>query len=1203
MNIFSGKKFNFFESKTIQDPLVEDKDERKGGVIPHLGIQSMDITFCGGKDHLIIGDVEGNVHIADEDFNIVSFPAHNGPVCHVIEYKNSKGVDVLITVGGGIDPRSDETKLQSAQVSNTAQQGSDVTGGHSNLSQKIEPPMIKIWNVAASRRKSTHEPTFLQEIRVVPEHSKLTASVTAFDVAQIAELSYIAVGFSDGIIALFTGDFLRDKSINIQRREDFEHKVTNLGFSNRVEAGRQILTLFATTSHEAKSYKLLPFEPIMDWPDAPCDRFCAAFRKRTQIEGEQLLLEDHPSEYNSIMCVGELVGLNFFVVEDKIRSVAVDGTKICIACFSGQQDYHAVASEDENRMTTLRLFDLENKLIAFDKIFHGGETVRFIVPIRDTLYVITSLHTVLVLKEKDIRYKLESLCSNDLYDIAVNLANQAGYSKETIAKLIKKHGDSLYETDPDNAIIQYCRTIGFEEPSYIIRKFLNMKNAKNLAHYLELLHLRRCANEHHTILLINCYVKLNEKEMLRQFIHGDFHALREKHNQFLEGEVAESDFAGFLLKDCGTPRIMGEYREYVNPSDGVPCYFKQLESSYIKLYREEYAIQADTIPVKFWWISEFNENHERICHYFRVMENADEPSNIIDWEIDLSGDLPKATVRAMPGPSVVSLQRVEFTVDAAISVLREAGCSEEALYLAGTRGKPFDKLKILVEDQRRFADALNFIRVDINTIEDVESALIAYGKRLVDEKPDEFTISMYNMCRMNTRKFKTFEEEQSEDAATTNITTKSHLSIEDFIHLFIDHPAHLRMLLTQLCHECSPKHGLPTLVWDTLLELCLREMIGEYKDKCYELEDKFILHGFARDVMFGQESRKSKLFEYICRRIIRNPNSKMDSNHALLLVQSYSPSTLGGEDEITRLQLVLYEKLGMNTMTVLYHLEQIRRFVSGRKYDKASKLRRELISACQTFGSKDADLWIQLLAFFAKTYNSMDQTTVQDIIACLAHIDEMNLLPPLLVIETLAQSEMMPLSVIKPFIERKLREEADQTRQYESSLENYRKQTSTLRDQVQQLQTQPVPFNVTKCSNCDKTLRRPTFHFLCDHSFCRDCVVEVCVECSHPHSDSYGSSSSCEKCGSTVRRKMCPKCKTGHLNIRQLREGMEKTKIDRESFHDTLKSASDGFTCLTEFVGKGIVAPSLNTEDSHGDELDKQVSDFELKLSFSLQCQ
>ena len=57
--------------------------------------------------------------------------------------------------------------------------------------------------------------------------------------------------------------------------------------------------------------------------------------------------------------------------------------------------------------------------------------------------------------------------------------------------------------DYDQAIAQYIETIGYTEPSYVIRKFLDAQRIHNLTTYLQALHEKGRANSDHTTLLLN----------------------------------------------------------------------------------------------------------------------------------------------------------------------------------------------------------------------------------------------------------------------------------------------------------------------------------------------------------------------------------------------------------------------------------------------------------------------------------------------------------------------------------------------------------------------------------------------------------------------------------------------------------------------------------------------------------------------------
>lgn len=64
-----------------------------------------------------------------------------------------------------------------------------------------------------------------------------------------------------------------------------------------------------------------------------------------------------------------------------------------------------------------------------------------------------------------------------------------------MAEIRRRYGDHLYaKHDYDAAMAQYVATIGFMEPSYVIRKFLDAQRIHNLTSYLEELHVQASFN-------------------------------------------------------------------------------------------------------------------------------------------------------------------------------------------------------------------------------------------------------------------------------------------------------------------------------------------------------------------------------------------------------------------------------------------------------------------------------------------------------------------------------------------------------------------------------------------------------------------------------------------------------------------------------------------------------------------------------------
>lgn len=132
------------------------------------------------------------------------------------------------------------------------------------------------------------------------------------------------------------------------------------------------------------------------------------------------------------------------------------------------------------------------------------------------------------------------LFKKNLYDIAIRIAKNQQYDAEGLAGIFKQYGDHLYGKGnyqgelltPEfsrsfiddilaGAVEQYIKTIGYLEPSYIIRRFLDSRHISYLTDYLEALHKQGQATADHTTLLLNCFTRLDFTDK----VIGTYHRL------------------------------------------------------------------------------------------------------------------------------------------------------------------------------------------------------------------------------------------------------------------------------------------------------------------------------------------------------------------------------------------------------------------------------------------------------------------------------------------------------------------------------------------------------------------------------------------------------------------------------------------------------------------------------------------------------
>lgn len=75
------------------------------------------------------------------------------------------------------------------------------------------------------------------------------------------------------------------------------------------------------------------------------------------------------------------------------------------------------------------------------------------------------------MQEKPTSDKLNILFGKAQYRTAISLAKSNGMEPSAIAGIHKQYGDHLYlKGDHDGAVQQFVKTLGYLQPSYVIRK-------------------------------------------------------------------------------------------------------------------------------------------------------------------------------------------------------------------------------------------------------------------------------------------------------------------------------------------------------------------------------------------------------------------------------------------------------------------------------------------------------------------------------------------------------------------------------------------------------------------------------------------------------------------------------------------------------------------------------------------------------------
>ncbi|XP_033108411.1 vacuolar protein sorting-associated protein 11 homolog isoform X2 [Anneissia japonica] len=452
---------------------------------------------------------------------------------------------------------------------------------------------------------------------------------------------------------------------------------------------------------------------------------------------------------------------------------------------------------------------------------------------------------------------------------------------------------------------------------------------------------------------------------------------------------------------------------------------------------------------------------------------------------------------------IMTKEKVDFDVETAIKVCRQAGYYKHALFLAEKHGQHDWYLKIQLEDIKDYQKALQYI--SRLSFEETESNMKKYGKTLMSEVPTATTELLKLLCT----DYKPIDSPiVDQDTLAGGMPTVNRAAAEEFIHIFVNNS---RKLMEFLEHMTRVQPNSPEIIYNTLLELYMHDMAHE------------------------ADSRLQVQLEQKSMSLMHNVNAGYDIDQALVLCQMH---------DFKKGILYLYEKAKLYQQILRYHMD----------HDEYV----QVIETCKRYGTQDSSLWVQTLAYFARK----EESCKPHITEVLSQVDKRNLMPPLLVIQTLAHNSTATLSVVKDYIIRRLQQENDQINEDQRLIQQYQQETEKMKGQIEDLKASAKIFQVSTCSICNHALELPSVHFLCQHSYHQHCFE-----------------------GYAENDQECPVCAPENKKVLDIIRAQEQSRDLHEQFHRQLEKSSDGFSVVADYFGRGVFNKvTLVTESSNSQQ-------------------
>ncbi|KIM77475.1 hypothetical protein PILCRDRAFT_76651 [Piloderma croceum F 1598] len=1034
--LYKFKQFSFFD-------LVPVKDTHDLASPPEIFKNTPEISnLAPSSSGLLLADIHGSIHLLNHEFvPIKSWIAHSGGgrVTHMVERKG-----VLVTLGEEDGVRS---------------------------------PLLKIWDLEKVDKKlSMGTPVLLRSAKVQTGNRPHPVS----SIALSDTLSHLAIGLADGTVLLYRyldqSIFSSSTSLTSIPKPRTIHEsptepITGLGFREPIfssiaepqtnghthdkdkdkDREKDNLYLFIVTTSRVLSYqasgRVVGSNPsivdevgaglgcaVMDWHkrDIVVAReeavyVCGVEGRETcyAYEGSKSSVHTH---------------LNYLVIVSPPFIPSASSASATVRNFARMTDLPAGSD-----ITKVTVFDLENKLVAYSGTFEAG--VREVVSQWGRIFVLENDGRVSCLEEKPTSAKLDMLYRKSLYVLALNMAKSQRLDESSVADIHRQYGDHLYtKGDYDGAMAQFVKTIGWTQPSYVIRKFLDAQRIHNLVTYLQELHSLGLANADHTTLLLNTYTKLKDVTRLDTFIKTE--SRRKSTN-------ANGD-------DDGTDELPFDLDTAIRVCRQAG-YFKH--ASYLA---KKYERHEDYLRIQI----EDAKNFRDALMYLRKLGPEAAESNLARYGRAMLESLPEETTQLLidlctnSGPLILDKEEVTTSPTTRQSTAGPSYLSYLALNRSAAPAPPTVSSNTAIPPSP--------------SVKTVKLGDTASRRDSINES-----------SRSSTPPPLPPPPQSSTLTIKPRVPAVKRLSPRLYFPHFVDHMDHFVVFLETVARRrwgqsvdvepAAVAVSLPVeppvdeqadkldqiAVWNTLLELYLTLPAAEVADTSEKS---------SPDVMRDKALR-----------VLKSESIPYDPMHGLILCSSHS---------YTPGLVLLWEKMGM--------YEDVLRFWMDRDSEgNTPEASSQVVHHLNLYDPTRPHLYPLVLRFLTSSPELLSRHT-KDIEMVLEHIEREKIMPPLGVIQVLSRNGVASVGLVKQWLMTRIKESREEIHTDQQLIDSYRLETKTKLKQVEALSDPEHPrvFHVTRCSMCSGQLDLPSVHFMCDHSYHQRCLADhetECPNCAREH--------------------------------------------------------------------------------------------------------
>ncbi|KAB8202658.1 hypothetical protein BDV34DRAFT_215316 [Aspergillus parasiticus] len=489
---------------------------------------------------------------------------------------------------------------------------------------------------------------------------------------------------------------------------------------------------------------------------------------------------------------------------------------------------------------------------------------------------------------------------------------------------------------------------------------------------------------------------------------------------------------------------------------------------------------------------------------------------------------------------------LKFDLETAIAMCRQGGYYEQAAYLATKYGENDMVVDILIEDSKKYAEAVEYIwRLDPEL---TYYNLMKYARVLLSNCPQRTTELFIDYYK---GKYKPITEVQNPPEPQAQ-STSTLQSLAAFLPLpLMNSSAGTKTAAAEPSPEVETEAAEDTPVYQipkprtafsafvghpqefiTFLEaLISQESLKE--------EDKVDLYTTLFEMYLDTASRKKATtekeeWETKAKRLIEGKDIPISTSSVLLL------SDLSGFREGSTL---VREQEGLRS-------DIFRSFTSAKDT-------RGAIQALKKYGPEEPQLYVDALTYFASSPKILEEAG-EELDVVLKRINDEGLMSPLQVIQALSNNAVVTMGRVKKYLSDNIERERKEISTNRRLISSYSIETENKRKELEQLGSKPVVFQARRCAlkSCGGVLDLPTVHFLCKHSFHQRCLNKVDEEAE------------------------CPVCAPQNSTIRAIRKRQVESADQHELFRGELQRSKDGFGVIRTMITEiGLAQQRLFDDD------------------------